>query len=303
MILVLGGSGFIGRHVVTRLLEGGERVRVAARGERKADFPASVEQVTADVVSGKGLAEAMAGIEKVVHLVGVIRQKGSQGFDAVIHDGTVNVVAEAEKAGVKKLVYVSAIGAGPDPKFPYWHAKWLAEQTVTASSLNYTILRPSLLFGPEDDFFNRLNRLMHLMPIVPVAGNGKTRFQPIWVEDVVTCVVACVNEGVHDRKIVEIGGPEYYTYDEILDLIKQKAGRRRLKVHVPLWLMRPVARVMGVLPNAPVTTDQLAMLAKDNTTDLDAVQKAFGFTPTSLREAMAYVRERRAPHNDARPHP
>ena len=165
---------------------------MAARGERKADFPAGVEQVRADVVSGEGLAEAMAGVEKVVHLVGVITEKGSQRFDAVIRGGTANIVDEAERAGVRKLVYVSAIGAAPDPKFPYWHAKWLAEQAVTASSLNYTILRPSLLFGPEDDFFNRLNRLVRRAPVVPVAGNGKTRFQPIWVEDVVSCIVACL---------------------------------------------------------------------------------------------------------------
>jgi NADH dehydrogenase len=288
VILVTGGTGFIGRHLVARLAGAGEQVRVAARGERKADLPEGVEQVRADVVSGEGLSQAMAGVEKVVNLVGVITEKGSQRFDAVIRGGTAGIVDEAERAGVRKLVYVSAIGAAPDPKFPYWHAKWQAEQSVTGSRLNYTILRPSLVFGPEDDFFNRLAGLIRPVPVVPVAGDGKTRFQPIWVEDVVSCVVAGLAEGAHDRETVEIGGPEYFSYDEIIDLIDETLGHRKRKVHLPLWLMRPAARVMqSLLPSPPVTTDQLAMLSKDNTTALDAVPKAFGFPPRSLREGLA----------------
>ncbi len=287
MILITGGTGFIGRHVVARLAAGGEEVRVASRGSRKAELPEGVEQVRADVVSGEGLPEAMAGVDKVANLVGVITEKGSQRFDAVIRGGTAGIVHEAERAGIKKLVYVSAIGAAPDPRFPYWHAKWQAEQSVTASRLNYTILRPSLVFGPEDDFFNRLARLIRRVPLVPVAGNGKTRFQPIWVEDVVSCIVASLGEGTHDRETVEIGGPEYFTYDEIIGLIGEALGKRRRKAHLPLWLMRPAAHVMqSVLPNPPVTTDQLAMLSKDNVTELDATAKAFGFAPRSLREGL-----------------
>ncbi len=300
MILVTGGTGFIGRHVVARLVESGEKVRVASRGNREVTLPASVEQMPVDVASGRGLPEAMAGVDRVVHLVAVIIEKGTQRFDAVIRGGTDRIVDEAARADVGKLVYLSAIGAAPDPKYPYWHAKWQAEQAVATGTVRWTALRSSLVFGPEDDFFNRLNRLIHRMPVVPVAGDGKTRFQPIWVEDVVTCIVACLEEGVHDRETVEIAGPEYYTYNEILDLICQKAETRKPKMHLPLWLMRPAARVLQtVLPNPPVTTDQLAMLAKDNITSLDAVPKAFGFMPTSFREALFYVPG--PPHNGARP--
>jgi uncharacterized protein YbjT (DUF2867 family) len=285
MILVTGGTGFIGRHVVARLAADGEIVRVASRGDRKTDLPEGVEQVTADVVSGEGLAMALAGVERVAHLVGVITEKGGQRFDPVIRGGTANLVDTAERAGVKKLVYVSAIGAASGPKLPYWHAKWQAEQAIAAGGLSYTIIRPSLVFGPEDDFFNRLERLIRRAPIVPIAGNGRTRFQPIWVEDTVTCIAACLKEGVHDRETVEIGGPEYFTYNEIVDLLRRKVGSRKPEVHVPLWLMRPSARVFQtVLPSPPVTTDQLAMLEKDNITELDAVPKAFGFTPKSLRD-------------------
>ncbi len=290
MILVTGGTGFIGRHLVARLVAGGEKIRVAARGSRKADLPQGVEQAHADVVTGEGLAQALAGVEAVANLAGIIVEKGAQTFDAVIRGGTVNLVREAEKAGVKKLVYVSAIGAAPDPKFPYWQAKWAAEQSLISSSLNYTILRPSLLFGPEDDFFNRLARLIKQAPVVPIAGNGRTRFQPIWVEDVVTCVAATLAAGTHDRQLIEIGGPEYFTYDEIIDLLKTALGKRRLAVHLPLWLMRPAARVMSILPSPPVTTDQLNMLAKDNTTAIDALSSQFGFTPKSLKDGLAHLR-------------
>ena len=287
--LVTGGTGFIGRHLVARLAESGENVRVAARGERKADLPQGVEQVRADVVSGEGLAQAMAGVDKVVEPG---RRHHGEGLAALRCGDPRRNGGHRRRGGARgrasKLVYVSAIGAAPDPKFPYWHAKWQAEQSVTASRLDYTVLRPSLLFGPEDDFFNRLARLVRRAPVVPVAGNGKTRFQPIWVEDVVSCVVASLGEGTHDRETLEIGGPEYFSYDEIIDLIGEALGIAKRKIHLPLWLMRPTARVMqSVLPNPPVTTDQLAMLSKDNTTALDAVPKAFGFQPRSLREGLA----------------
>jgi len=295
MILVIGGTGFIGRHLVARLVESGEKVRVASRGSRRAALPDGVEQAQADVVTGEGLAEAMAGVEKVAHLVAIIIERGSQRFDAVIRGGTEGVVREAETAGVKKLVYVSAIGAAPDPKFPYWHAKWEAEQTVAGSSLNYTILRPSLVFGPEDDFFNRLADMVRRSPLVPIAGAGKTRFQPIGVDDLVTCVAACLGEGTHDRQTVEVGGPEQLTYNELIDVISAALGKRRPRVHVPLWLMRPGARVLqSVLSNPPVTTDQLAMLSKDNVAELDAVPRQFGFTPGRLADGLGHLAYRQA---------
>jgi len=294
MILVIGGTGFIGRHLVARLAESGEKVRVAARGERGADLPEGVEQARVDVISGEGLAEAMAGVDRVAHLVAIIIEKGSQRFDAVIRGGTEGVVREAEKAGVKKLVYVSAIGAAPDPRFPYWHAKWEAEQIVAGSSLNYTILRPSLVFGPEDEFFNRLADMVRRSPLLPIAGAGKTRFQPIGVDDLVACIVACIvaclGEGTHDRQTVEVGGPEQLTYNELIDVISAALGKRRPRVHVPLWLMRPGARVLqSILSNPPVTTDQLAMLSKDNVAELDAVPRQFGFTPGRLADGLGHL--------------
>ena len=266
-------------------------MRVAARGVSSASLPNGVEAVAADVVSNEGLEKALQGVERVAHLVAIILERGPQTFDAVIRGGTEHLVEAARAAGVRKIVYVSAIGADPDPRFPYWAAKWKAEQAVIGSGITYTILRPSIVFGPEDDFFNRLAGLVRWNPIIPVAGDGKTRFQPIWVEDLVTCIAACLEEGAHDNQTIEVGGPEQLTYEEMLDAVRRELGARRLKVHVPLPLVRALARAMeAVLPRPLVTRQQLAMLAKDNTAEGDGVLHHFGFTPKHLSDELGYVR-------------
>ena len=291
MILVTGGSGFIGRRVVARLADGGSGVRVLARGQRPAELPSRVEAVNADVLSGEGLTEAMSGIEKAVHTVAVIRESGGQTFEGVIRRGTERVVAAAKLAGVKKLVHVSAIGAQDNLTYPYLHAKWWAERAVASGGIKYTILRPSIVFGEGDEFMNALAGLVRYNPIVPVAGNGRAKFQPIWVEDLVTCIVACLDEDAHDGETLEVGGPEHLTYDEMVDIVKQALGKSRIKAHVPLALMRPLAQVMEwVLPRPPVTQEQLKMLALDNTTDTDSVTRSFGVQPRRLADSLDYIK-------------
>jgi NADH dehydrogenase len=277
---------------VTRLALEGKPVRVAARGVRSSALPDGVETITADVVTGDGLGRALEGVDQVAHLVAIIVERGPQTFDAVIRGGTQRLVEAARAAGVRKFVYVSAIGADPDPRFPYWAAKWGAEQAVISSGLTYTILRPSLVFGPDDEFFNRLAGLVRWNPVLPIAGEGKTRFQPIWVEDLVTCITACLKEGAHDDEIIEVGGPEQLTYEETLDTVRRELGVRRLKIHVPLPLMNLMAGAMeAVLPQPLVTRQQLAMLAKDNIAAADAVPRYFGFTPKRLSEGLGYIRK------------
>jgi len=291
MILVTGGSGFIGRRVVARLADGGNGVRVAARGQRPADLPSGVEAVLANVLSGDGLAEAMSGIERAVHMVAVIRESGDQTFEGVIRRGTERVAGAAKLAGVQKLVYVSAIGAQDNPTYPYLYAKWWAERAIASSGIKYTILRPSIVFGEGDEFINALAGLVRYNPIVPVAGNGRAKFQPIWVEDLVTCIVACLDEDAHDGQTLELGGPEHLTYDDMLEIVKKSLGKSRLKAHVPLALMRPLAQVMEwVLPKPPVTREQLKMLALDNTTDTDSVMRSFGVQPRRLADSLDYIR-------------
>ena len=291
MILVTGGSGFIGRRVVSRLADGGSNLRVLARGQRHADLPEGVEVARGDVVSGEGLPDAMAGVEKVIHLVAIIRESGGQTFEANIWRGTEKVVEAAKAAEVKKLVYVSAIGAQDNPTYRYLHAKWQAERAVKLSGLPYTILRPSIVFGEGDEFINALAGLVRYNPVVPVAGDGKARFQPIWVEDLVTCIVACLDEDAHAGQTLEIGGPEQLTYDELLDVVKEALGRSRIKVHVPLAVMRPLAQVMEwVLPKPPVTGEQLKMLALDNIAETDSVMRQFGVQPRRLADSLDYIK-------------
>jgi NADH dehydrogenase len=274
-----------------RLALEGKPVRVAARGVRPSAPPGGVETVTADVVTGDGLERALQGVERVAHLVAVIVERGPQTFDAVIRGGTERLAEAARAAGVRKVVYVSAIGADPDPRFPYWAAKWGAEQAVIGSGLTYTILRPSIVFGPGDEFFNRLAGLVRWNPVVPVAGDGKTRFQPIWVEDLAACIAACLDDGAHDGRIIEVGGPEQLTYEEMLDTVRRELGKRRLSVHVPLPLVRLAAGAMeALIPQPPVTRHQLAMLAKDSIAESDAVPRYFGFAPKRLSEGLGYVR-------------
>ena len=291
MILVTGGSGFIGRRVTSRLMEGGNSVRVLARGQRRADQPSGVEVVRGDVVSAEGLSEAMSEVEKVIHLVAIIRESGSQTFEAVIQQGTERLVEAAKVAGVKKFVYVSAIGAQDDPYYPYLRAKWAAERAVALSGLKFTILRPSIIFGEGDEFINALAGLVRYNPVVPVAGDGKTKFQPLWVEDLVTCIVACLDEEAHGGQTLAVGGPEHLTYEEILDIVKEALGKSRIKVHVPLVVMRPLAQMMEwVLPKPPVTRDQLKMLALDNITETDSMMRGFGVQPRSLADSLDYIK-------------
>src|SRR3990172_961712 len=291
MILVTGGSGFIGGRVVARLADGGNGVRVLARGQRPADLPNRVEAVNADVLSGEGLSEAMSGIEKAVHTVAIIRESGGQTFEGVIRRGTERVMAAAKLAGVNKLVYISAIGAQDNLTYPYLHAKWWAERAVASSGVKYTILRPSIVFGVGDEFINALAGLVRYNPIVPVAGNGRAKVQPIWAEDLGTCIVACADEDAHDGETLELGGPQHLTYDEMVDLVKQTLGKSRLKAHVPLALMRPLAQVMEwVLPKPPVTPEQLKMLALDNTTATDSVMRSFGIQPRRLADSLDYIK-------------
>jgi len=292
MILVTGGTGFIGRRLVARLAEGGQAVRVLARGQRQAELAAGVETARGDVVSGEGLPQAMAGAERAVHLVAIIREGRGQTFDGVIGQGTERVAEAARAAGVQKLVYVSAIGARDDPTYPYLIAKWRAEQAVINSGLNYTVLRPSIIFGEGDEFINALAGLAR-RPVVPIAGDGRSRFQPLWVEDLVSCIVASLNDGSHDRETVEVGGPEQLTYEELVDIVMRELGVSRRKVHVPLMVMRPLARLMEwTLPRPPVTVEQLKMLALDNVTEPDAVPKWFGFQPRPLADGIGYISAR-----------
>jgi nucleoside-diphosphate-sugar epimerase len=293
-IAITGGTGFVGRNVARALLDADHEVVLIARGSRTVVPREGVSVARADVVSGDGLEAALEGCDAVVHLVAIIREKGKQTFDAVIRRGTEHVVGAARAAGVGRIVNISAIGADPDPRFPYHFAKWSAEHVVRGGGLDFTTLRPSIVFGVGDGFFTTLAGLVRFsIPVIPVAGDGGTLFQPISVEDVARCIVLSISRPPAMREI-EIGGPEQLTYDEIIDVVHDAIGAgMRVKVHVPVPALLPAAMLMDkLLANPPVTPAQLRLLARHNITRIDAVRSAFGFEPTSFRANAGYLNER-----------
>jgi uncharacterized protein YbjT (DUF2867 family) len=293
-IAITGGTGFVGRNVARALLAADHEVVLVARGSRSVAPREGVSVARGDVVSGEGLETGLRGCDAVVHLVAIIREKGKQTFDAVIRRGTENLVSAARAAGVGRIIYVSAIGADPDPRFPYLFAKWSAEHAVRGSGVDFTTLRPSIMFGTGDGFFTTVAGLVRFsIPVIPVAGDGLALFQPISVEDVARCIVLSISRQPAMREI-EIGGPEQLTYDEIIDIVHDAIGAgMRIKVHVPVAALLPAAMVMDkVLANPPVTPVQLRMLARHNITRIDSVRSAFGFEPASFRANAGYLSQR-----------
>lgn len=290
-IAITGGTGFVGLHTVRALLRAGHDLRLVARGTRGGPRPEGVRFARADVVAGTGLVEALEGCDAVVHLVAIIREKGGQTFEGVNAGGTANVVHAAEKAGVGHIVHLSALGADPAPRYAYLATKWQGEQAVRGGAVPHTVLRSSLMFGPGDGFFTVLTRLIRLNPVIPVVGDGRALFQPIAVTDVARIIADCLERGPRNA-VVEIGGPDHLSYEQILDIIRAELGVRRLKVHVPVPAMLPLAMLMDrLLRNPPVTPSQLRLLEKNNITRLDAVPAAFGFAPERFAEACSYLQD------------
>ena len=293
MILVTGATGFVGRNVVRALRTRGRDVRCLVRspGRARRIVDYGVELAYGDVTDPPSVARAMDGVDSVVHLVAIIRERGRRTFDLVNRQATETVAYEARLAGVRHMVHVSAIGAREDPAYPYLYSKWQGEQAVKSSGMTFTIVRPSLLFGEGDEFVNTLAGMVRAFPVVPVAGTGKTVLQPISVEEVGAIVAEVAGDPRFGGRTIEIGGPQRLTYDEIVDVVKRTLGVRRIKVHIPLSLMFAAVRVMeAVIPNPPATTNQLRMLALDNVTDEPPVESVFRIKPRTLEGNVGYIR-------------
>ena len=293
MILVTGSTGFVGRNVVKSLRTRGRDVRCLVRspGRARRILDYGVELAYGDVTDPPSVARAMEGVDAVVHLVAIIRERGSRTFDLVNRQATETVAREARLAGIRHMVHVSAIGAQENPDYPYLHSKWQGEQAVLKSGVTYTILRPSLLFGEGDEFINTLAGMVRALPIVPVAGDGKALLQPIAVEEVGAVVADVAGNPRYGGRTIELGGPQRLTYDEIVDVVKRTLGVRRLKVHIPLSLMFKAVRIMeAVIPNPPATTNQLRMLALDNVTYEPPVESVFRIKPRTLEGNVGYIR-------------
>jgi len=292
-VLVTGATGFVGRNVVSGLVSRGVPVRALARSTRSAAAldGSGADIALGDVTNPRSLADAMQGIESVIHLAAVIREGKGATFLGVNYQGTANVLAAAKAAGVKRLVHAGTIGAASDPAYAYMCSRWMAEEAVKQSGIPYTILRFSVGFGEGDEFFNVLAAQAKLSPILPVAGSGKAVFQPIAVEDSARCLVEALDKSGLAGKTVELGGPERLTYDQMLDAVSEALGVKTLKLHLPLAMVRPAVWLMErVMPRPPVTSEQLKMLDHDSVAELDAVRKHFGFEPVPVRGSLGYLK-------------
>lgn len=283
---VFGGSGFIGRYVVKRLAAAGRVVRVAVRDTEAALFlkpMGAVGQVVplyANLREPATVARAVGGADLVVNLVGILAEQRPGDFQRLQADGAGAIASAAAAAGVQRLVQMSAIGADPAAASLYARSKGLGEQAVRAAYPSATILRPSLVFGPEDQFFNRFATIASISPVMPVIA-GSSRFQPVYVGDVADAVMAALMRGDAPGRLYELGGPRVWTFRELLAWILQTTQRHRMLVEVPMNVARLQASVMERLPGPlrMLTRDQLLLLAQDNVVAPDAI----GLTELGVR--------------------
>jgi len=285
-VLVTGGSGFVGNNIIDLLVRRGEQVRAQVTNREKAvkrlsKYGEQVEIVQADVADRAAMDRLMEGVDAVIHTVAISMEKGGRTYDEVNYQGTINVVDAAQKAGVTRFINVSQNGA--DAKLPYRFlaSKGKAQDYVASSSLRWTALRPSAIFGPQDEFFNTFARLVRLTPFIfPLIGGGKATFQPVSIFDVAEAAVRSLEDDTTIGKELVLGGPEVLTLEEIEKRVLNALGSNRALVSVPVALLRPVVAVMqAVLPGSPVSTSLLDLLSVPNTTPNNALVEHFKMTP------------------------
>ena len=292
LVTIYGGSGFIGRHVVRAFAQRGWRIRVAVRRPDLAFHlqplgrVGQIHAVQANLRYPDSVMRAAEGSKAVVNLVGILHESGQQTFDAVQASGAGAVAKAAAEAGAK-LVHVSAIGADARSLSQYARTKAVGEKAALSAVPEAVIMRPSIVFGPEDDFFNRFAALARWLPALPLIGGGKTRFQPVFVGDVAAAIVAAAEDRARASIIYELGGPEVKTFRELLEFILREIGRERLLVPLPFALARLQAFFLEFLPKPPLTRDQVLLLERDNVVSKAAERdnrtlKGLGIVPISL---------------------
>jgi uncharacterized protein YbjT (DUF2867 family) len=290
MILVTGGTGFVGPKVVHALRAEGRDVRAVVRDASRADTLQNwgCELVEGDVTDAASLKRATAGCDAVVHLVAIITGSASY-FERVMIRGTENLVAAAQEAGVRRFVLMSALGVSEQTRSltPYYASKWAMEAAVQASGLEHVIFRPSFVFGRDGGVLPTFIRQVRWSPVTPVLGSGESRIQPIWVEDVAAYFAKSIDLPEAADRTFELGGPDQVTWNELYQRIAKVLGKRRLRLNVPIPLVRPGAAVAELLPKPPITRDQLKMIeAGDNTCDMGPALEAFGLDVISLDEQL-----------------
>ncbi|MCC6567186.1 MAG: complex I NDUFA9 subunit family protein [Chloroflexi bacterium] len=286
-ILVTGANGYLGNNLVKRLVAQGRNVRAVVRDpdktvKRLGGIVSKIEIVNGDVREREQIRPLFEGVSTVIHLAAIAIEKGGATYDTVNHQGTINVVDAAVSAGVTRFVNMSQNGAAPDSPYAFLRSKGRAQGYVAEHAPRWTALRPSAIFGPQDEFFNTFARLLKITPIMfPLVGGGKALFQPVSVEDVVEATVRSVSDDSTIGKELALGGPEVLTLGEIEKRVMQAVGARRVMIPTPIGLLRPAVWVMErVLPGSPVTTGLLDLLALPNVIEDNALVSHFKMDPT-----------------------
>src|SRR5579864_5441970 len=286
-LAILGGSGFIGRYVVKRLAERGDVLTVGGRRATSAKYLKLKGDVGQVGLVNIGIDDEMLGPafvanqDAVVNLVGILYESGTQRFEIAHHIGAARLAQLARRAGVERFVHISAIGADPRSTSVYARTKAAGEEAVRDAFPTATILRPSVVFGPEDQFFNRLAAMALISPVMPLIGGGDTRFQPVYVGDVADAVVRCIDDATTAGRTYELGGPKIYSFRALIELLLSEIGRKRFLIDLPFGLASLEARLMSLLPNPPLTPDQVELLKRDNVVSSGALTlAALGIAPT-----------------------
>ncbi len=279
LITVIGGSGFLGRHIVRALARRGYRIRVACRRPDLAGHvqplgtPGQIMAVQANVRYPASIAAACGGAFAVINLTGVLYSAGAQSFDAVHVFGAEASAKAAKAAKARLFIQMSALGADENGTSQYAKSKAEGEKRARANFPGAIILRPSVVFGPEDDFFNRFASLSRFAPALPLIGGGATKFAPVFVGDVAEAVARLIDKGDADGRAYELGGPEILTFKQLMEFTLETTGRKRLLVPVPWGVARIQAMILGLLPKPLLTPDQVELLKSDNVASAAAIKE------------------------------
>jgi uncharacterized protein YbjT (DUF2867 family) len=286
-VLVTGGTGYVGQDVVVELLTGGHEVRALMRAGGEWRLPDGAEPAIGDVTDARSLDAATAGVEAIVHLVAILNGTDEQ-FEAINADGTRNAIAAAERNGVRRFLHMSALGVTAEhaPLTRYWRTKWAAKEAVTSSALDWTVFEPSFVFGHGGGALKAFEGLLR-MPVVAVIGDGRYRHQPVWVGDVARAFAAALERPETIGRRYELGGPQVFTFDELLDDLARVTGRSpRPKLHVPVGVMKAQAALLQYFPPPlKVTREQIVMLIEGTECDISGMREDLRIEPASLAEA------------------
>ncbi|HXL98944.1 MAG TPA: complex I NDUFA9 subunit family protein [Rhizomicrobium sp.] len=297
LVTIFGGSGLLGRHAVRAFAQAGWRIRVAVRHPGRANYLPPMGQVgqilvtKCDVTDPDAVAAAVRGTDAVVNLVGILHPGGGQNYESVHVEAPRTIGRAASAAGVATLIHVSTMNISPDSLSAYARSKAEGEIALSEEFPRATLLKPSLVFGPEDNFFNKFAGLARILPFLPLIGGGHTKFQPVFAGDVADAIVTCAQDPATRGKTYELGGPAVYSVKDMLKVILREADRSRLLIPIPFWIASIQGAFLQFLPGKLLTMDQVKFLKADNVVSPGALTLAdLGIVPDSLEAVLpAYL--------------